>query len=85
MLVDGGLRGIAAEEGRQLADRSPVGQPGGDVRPLPRVGALREETTKLVERGLRAEDSVGVVVDEPDRVQYFEKWPCCSNASSPEE
>ena len=56
-----------------------------DVRPLARVVALREEAAKLVERRRRAEDPVRVVVDEWSLVQYFEKWPCCSNAASPAE
>jgi hypothetical protein len=85
VLVDAGLRGLAAEERGELADRAPVGEPGGDVPPLARVGALREQPAELVERRPLAEDPVGVVVDEADRAQYFEKWPCCSNASSPAE
>ena len=56
------------------------------MRPLARVGALREEAAELVERRRRpAQDPVRVVVDEPDRAQYFEKWPCCSNAASSAE
>jgi hypothetical protein len=58
-----------AEESRELADRAPVGDAGSDVRPLPRVGALGEEPAKLVQRRLRAQDAVRVVVDERDRVQ----------------
>jgi hypothetical protein len=43
------------------------------VRPLPRVRALREEPAELVERRLTPEDAVRVMVDQFDRVQYFEK------------
>jgi hypothetical protein len=73
VLVDGRLRRLAAEEARQLADRATVGEPGGDVRPLARIGALREQAAELVERGTDAEDPVRVVVDELDRAQYLEK------------
>jgi hypothetical protein len=55
------------------------------VRPLAWVGTLGEETAELVERRLRTQDPVRVVVDERDGVQYLEKWPCCSNAASPSE
>ena len=85
MLVDGGFARRKLEELRQLADRAPVGQAGRDVGPLPRVGALREEAAELVEARPPAQDPVRVVVDERDRAQYFKKWPCCSNASSPSE
>jgi hypothetical protein len=71
--VDGLLRLLAAEEGGELANRSPVGDRRGDVRPLPRIGALREEPAELVERRLRAQDPVRVLVDEPDGAQYFRK------------
>jgi hypothetical protein len=83
---DGGLVRRELEELGQLADRTAVGEPRRDVRPLPRVGALGEEPAELVEarRGL-AQDSVRVVVDETDAGQYFKKWPCCSNNSSPAE
>jgi hypothetical protein len=44
------------------------------VRPLARIGALREQGPELVEvGGLRAEDPVGVVVDMTDAAQYFAK------------
>src|SRR5919202_1353030 len=76
---------LTAQELGELAHRAPVGQAGRDVRPLARVGALGEEPAELVEARPRAQDAVRVVVDEPDAVQYFEKWPCCSNASSPAE
>jgi hypothetical protein len=56
-----------------------------DVRPLPRIEAFREPPAELVERRLVEVDAVRVVVDDRDAVQYFEKWPCCSNASSPSE
>ena len=85
VLVDGFLCGLAAEERGELPHGAPVGEAGGDVRPLARVGALGEETAELVEARPLAQDPVRVVVDEPDAVQYFEKWPCCSNASSPAE
>jgi hypothetical protein len=85
MLVDPLLRVLATEEVGELVHRPPVGDARRHVRPLARVRALREEAAELVERRLRAEDPVRVVVDEPDLRQYFEKWPCCSNASSPAE
>jgi hypothetical protein len=44
------------------------------VQPLAWVGALREQTTELVERRRRgSKDPVGVLVDVPDAVQYFSK------------
>ena len=85
MLVDRVLRRLAAEVRRELGDRAAIRQTRRDVRPLPRVRALREEPAELVERRLAAQDAVRMVIDELDRVQYFEKWPCCSNASSPSE
>ena len=85
MFVYRTFRRLEVEERRELPDRTAIRQTGGDVRPLPRVRALREEPAKLVERRLAAQDAVRMVVDELDRVQYFEKWPCCSNASSPSE
>jgi hypothetical protein len=42
---------------------------------LPRIGALGEQSTELVERRARAQDPVRVVIDEADAVQYFKKWP----------
>jgi hypothetical protein len=59
---------LHAEELRQLSNRSPVRDPGRDVRPLPRIGTLAEQAAELVERGVRTEDSVRVVVDERDAV-----------------
>jgi hypothetical protein len=50
---------------------------------LLRIGALGEETAELVERRPAAQEPVRVLVDERDLVQYLEKWPCCSNVSSP--
>src|SRR5439155_1390177 len=44
-----------------------------------------EHWTRGAVRRLAAQDAVRMVIDELDRVQYFEKWPCCSNASSPSE
>ena len=85
MLVEGRLRRLAAEELRELADRTPIRDAACDVWPLPRIGALGEEPAELVERRPRTQDPVRVVVDQTDAVQYFEKWPCCSNASSPTE
>jgi len=74
------------EEIRQLPDRAAIGEPRRDVGLLTRVEALREEAPEVVEARRRlAQDPVGVVVDESYAVQYFEKWPCCSNASSPAE
>ena len=85
MLVHRAFRRLDVEERRELADRMAVRQAGCDMGPLPRDRALREEPAKLVERRLTAQDAVRVVIDQFDRVQYFEKWPCCSNASSPSE
>jgi len=85
MLVDRRLGLLAAEEVGQLPDRAAIGDAGRDVRPLARVRALREEPAELVERWPGAQDPVRVVVDELDPGQYFKKWPCCSNASSPAE
>ena len=65
---------LAAEERGQLADRAAVGDRGRDVRPLARVGALREEPAELVERRRpHAQEPVRVLVDERDLAQYFEK------------
>jgi hypothetical protein len=74
---------LAAEQPREHGDRAEIGQARRDVRPLARVRALREEAAKLVERRRRLDNAVRVVVDERDLVQYLEKWPCCSNTSSP--
>ena len=69
------LVGLDAEVGREHADRPPVGDGGRDVRPLARVVALGEQAAERVERARRlAQDAVRVVVDEPDRAQYFSKW-----------
>jgi hypothetical protein len=44
------------------------------VWPLTRIGALAEEPAELVEAYRRlAQDPVRVLVDEPDRAQYFRK------------
>ena len=56
------------EEGRELADRPPVGGGGRDVRPLPRIRALREHAAELVEGRPHREHAVRVVVDERDRL-----------------
>jgi hypothetical protein len=85
MLVNGFLGRLAPEELGELTDRASVREPARDVRPLARVGALREESAELVERRPRAQDPVRVMIDETNAAQYFEKWPCCSNASSPAE
>ncbi len=85
MLVDRAFGLVAAEEVGQLAHGAAVRDARRHVWPLAGVEALREEPAELVEGRLRAEDSVRVMVDEPDPAQYFEKWPCCSNASSPTE
>jgi hypothetical protein len=45
------------------------------MRPLPRIRTLREQTSELVERRLRAQDPMRVVVDERGGAQYFKKWP----------
>ena len=81
-------RGFLKRMAARLAERAhgaQVGHPAGDVRPLARVLALGEQAAELVERPRGRDDPVGVVVDEPDRVQYFSKCPCCSNASSSAE
>jgi hypothetical protein len=58
----------------QHADRALVGESGGHVRPLPGIRALGEQAAELVERRRRrAQDPVGVVVDQRDRAQYFSK------------
>jgi hypothetical protein len=59
---------------RQKLDRAYVRDRAGDVGPLPRIGALREQAAELVERRRRlAEDPVRVVVDERGLTQYFSK------------
>jgi hypothetical protein len=74
MLVHPLLRRLAAEELGKRADCAAVRDPGGDVRPLPRVRALGEEPAKLVEaRRRRTQDAVRMVVDERDPAQYFSK------------
>jgi hypothetical protein len=86
MPVDGLLARRNAEEVRQLANRAAVGEARRNVGALARVQALREEAAELIERRRRLpKDPVGVMVDETDAVQYFKKWPCCSNVSSPAE
>ena len=68
-LEDGSLLRVAAQLRRELDDRPPVRDRGGDVRPLPRIGALGEEPAELVERlRMPRQDAVGVLVDEPDLV-----------------
>ena len=80
------LRGLAFEVAREHHDRAPVREAGRDMGPLARVGALGEEPAELVDaRRVRAQDPVRVLVDERNRAQYFSKWPCCSNVSSPSE
>jgi hypothetical protein len=45
-----------------------------DVRPLARIGALREQPAELVEVArVRAKDPVRVLVDERNPAQYFAK------------
>lgn len=73
MVVDRLLGRLQVEEARELGDRAPVREPGGDVRPLARVVALRVEAAELVQRRAGAQDRVRVVVDEANPVQYFEK------------
>jgi len=71
---DGVLVRRELEEPGQLADSTAVGESRRDVRPLPRIGALREEPAELVEACRRlAQDPVRVVVDETDAGQYFKK------------
>jgi hypothetical protein len=83
--VDRVLARLAAEEGGELADGAAVRERSGDVGPLARVGALGEQAPEPVEIRRQPGDRVRVMVDERDAVQYFKKWPCCSNASSPAE
>jgi hypothetical protein len=84
--VDRILRRLQAEQLGQLTNCAPVSEARRRVRELARVAALGEERAEVVERRRRrAQDPVRVLVDDPDAVQYFEKWPCCSNASSPAE
>jgi hypothetical protein len=74
VLVDRALVLLDAEMVGEYGDRAPVGDPRRDVRPLARVGALREEAAELVERRRRrAVDAVRVVVDERNPAQYFSK------------
>ena len=74
MREDRVLGRLDVEERGELADRAAVGQSGGDVRPLARMGALGEEPPELVERRRRlTQDPVRVLVDERDRAQYFRK------------
>jgi hypothetical protein len=73
MLVDGGFGRVDAEERCELANRTPVGDPGCDMRPLPRIRALGEEAAELVERGRRAQDPVRVVVDERDLAEVCQE------------
>jgi hypothetical protein len=73
MRVDGVLGRLAAVKCRELAHGPPVCDDAGDVWPLPRVGAFGEHAAELVQRRPHAQDAVGVVVDERDLVQYFEK------------
>jgi len=64
---------LAAEESGELVQRATVRDARRYVRPLARVGTLREESTELVEGRPFAQDPVRVVVDESDPGQYFEK------------
>jgi len=73
VLVHRAFRRLDVEERRELPDRTAIRDSGCDMRPLPRVRALREEPAELVERRLAPEDAVRVLVDQFDRVQYFEK------------
>ena len=74
VLVHGALVGLDAEPLRKQPHRATVGNAGGDMWPLARIGALREEAPELVEgRRGRAQDPVRVMVDERDRAQYFSK------------
>ena len=67
MLEDGFLFGLAVELRGQLRDRPAVRNRARDVRPLPRVLALREQAPELVER-LRVpeQNAVRVMVDQAD-------------------
>jgi hypothetical protein len=66
-LEHGFLLGVAPELVRQLDDRPPVRNRARDVRPLPRIRALREQCAELVERlRVSEQDPVRVVVDEAD-------------------
>jgi hypothetical protein len=51
-----------------------VGDPARNVPPLTWIGALAEKPSELFERRrLAAQDSVRMMVDEPDGAQYFKK------------
>jgi hypothetical protein len=71
--VEGLLRRVAVEEGRELSDAEPVAERVWDMRPLTRVAALGEEPAELVERRPAEQDAVRVVVDQADPGQYFKK------------
>ena len=74
MLPDGLLARLDLEEVGQLADPVPVRERARDVRPLTRVGALREQAAELVQARRRpAQDPVRVVVDEADRVSVLQE------------
>jgi hypothetical protein len=58
---------LAAELGCELDDRVPVRDGARDVRPLPRVGALREQPAEVGQRfRMSDQDTVRVVVDQAD-------------------
>ena len=65
---------VDAEVRGERRDCATVGDAGGDVRPLARVGALGEEAAELVERCRQgAQETVRVLVDERSPAQYFSK------------
>jgi hypothetical protein len=68
-LEDGPFLRLAPELRGEVDDCAPVGDRSRNVRPLARVGALREEPPELVERlGMSREDAVRMLVDEADLV-----------------
>ena len=85
-LEDRLLFGRAPEVRCELGNSSAVAGLRGDVRPLVWIAALREEPAELVQaRRVTGENPVRVLIDERDSVQYFKKWPWCSNSSSSPE
>ena len=69
--MDGRLVRTAAEMLRQFANGTAVGEPRRHVRPLGRIGALREHPPELVKRRTHRQDPVGMVIDRghgPERL-----------------
>ncbi len=74
MRVDRLLVRLAAQMRGEHADRPPIHNTGGHVRPLARIGALGEQAPELVKAARRrAQDAVRVMVDRGGLRQYFSK------------